>query len=104
MGLCDFQRQSMLILPKGKRMVSRQEQLTSSSNKVKKNSYPKAYKHAFNSFLIPLFIHDYLVLFLIQLQGKKLDVDLSLDQDTLFFGNLHKGKPHHDKPEELLSC
>ncbi|KAK3140070.1 hypothetical protein QOZ80_5AG0395160 [Eleusine coracana subsp. coracana] len=25
-----------------------------------------------------------------QLQGKKLDVDLSLDQDTLFFGNLHK--------------
>jgi hypothetical protein len=102
MGLCDFQRQSMLILPKGKRMVSRQEQLTSSSNKVRKFHIRK---HT-NTHLtaIPFFIHDYLMLFLIQLQGKKLDVDLSLVQDTLFFGNLHKGKPHHDKPEELLSC
>lgn len=33
MVLCDFQRGSMLIPPKGKRMVSRQEHLTSASNK-----------------------------------------------------------------------
>jgi len=28
----------------------------------------------------------------IELQGKKIVVDLSMDQDTLFFGNLCKGK------------
>jgi hypothetical protein len=56
--------------------------------------YIYIYIYTYVCVYIYMYIYIYMLLVLYQVQGKRLVVELSMDQDTVFFGNLCKGKLH----------